>query len=241
MTNNLNDTPANDAHLERAVSTIRQEYARRHANLKSSPGASSLESRLQTYGKILRRFHLIPLAPRRILDVGCGNGRWLNWCCERWGALPEHCIGTELRESGVVRWREEFPDSKITLQIGSCHQLQFDDAAFDVVHQSMLFSSLIDAELRQQSAVQLWRVLKPGGHMLWYDFFINPINRMIVPMTMRRIRPLFPQAQLLHRTRIAFAPPIARLLTRFADPIIPYLEALKIFNTHYLLLMRKPV
>lgn len=104
----------------------------------------------------------------------------------------------------------------------------------------MLFSSLNDDELRRRSAGQVWRVLRPGGHILWYDFFINPVNRMIVPMTLRRIRALFPQAECLQRARITFAPPLARVLTRLADPIIPYLESLRLFNTHYLILFRKP-
>ena len=78
-----------------------------------------------------------------------------------------------------------------------------------------------------------------------YDFRLNPTNphtRGIRPAETcpeqgRRIRRLFPNCAIeLHK--ITLAPPLTRLVVKVSWMPALFLESLKVFNTHYLALIR---
>ncbi len=50
----------------------------------------------------LRRSRLWPLGARRILDVGCGTGYWLQRLIA-WGAQPQHAAGIDLLRDRVCK------------------------------------------------------------------------------------------------------------------------------------------
>lgn len=220
--------------------SILQEYDRRDANPSRSPGWASLQSRFRSYDLALSRCGLLPLSNRRILDLGCLNGNWLDLCCRRWGADGTLCVGVDLRPGPFEAWRSGNPQSPITLTPCPAHQLTFEGGRFDVIHQSMMFSSIVDNDLRQQTASETWRVLKNGGHFLWYDFWINPLNRKTVGMRRSRVRKLFPTARVIFTRRITLAPPLARIISHFADSIVPWIESFRLLNSHYLMVLQKP-
>jgi hypothetical protein len=65
----------------------------------------------------------------------------------------------------------------------------------DLVLQSTVFSSLLDDAFQQRLAEAMWRWLKPGGAVLWYDFTVdNPRNPDVRGVPLARVRALFPQA-----------------------------------------------
>lgn len=225
--------------LDDAVDAIRTEYERRDHRGARTTGATSYESRLSHYRQLLSRAGALPLARKRILDVGCLNGRWLTECCVRWGATPELCAGVDLMPAGLEEWRRQNPSSAIALHCSPCHQLPFESGSMDLVHQSMMFSSITDASLRRRTADEVWRVLAPGGWVLWYDFWINPLNRATTPMRLARVRELFPHARIVARRRITLLPPLTRLLAGRLDRCIPPLEALRLLNTHHLIVLRR--
>jgi hypothetical protein len=85
----------------------------------------------------------------------------------------------------------------------------------------------------------MWRVLKPGGAVLWYDFFVdNPRNRDVKGMPEKEIRRLFPAGQ-LHLRRTTLAPPLARRLVPLSWTLAALLEGARVLNTHYAALIEK--
>src|SRR5262249_40610260 len=83
-------------------------------------------------------------------------------------------------------------------------------APFDVVMASTLFTSMLDSTHRQRVADVAWRLVKPGGAALLYDFSGNqPWNRRVRKLPLREVRALFPRAS-RRVQRITLAPPIAR-------------------------------
>jgi hypothetical protein len=93
--------------------------------------------------------------------------------------------------------------------------------------------------MRQCIATEMLRVLKPGGFVLWYDFFVdNPRNPDVRGVRRREIRKLFPGCQ-IHLRRITLAPPIGRLVGRYSPFVYMLLSRSKTLCTHYLGLIKK--
>jgi SAM-dependent methyltransferase len=63
--------------------------------------------------------------------------------------------------------RSRFPTAD--LRVGSAHELPYPHASFDLVCQMTLFSSVVDPGLRAAIAVEMLRVVRPGGLIVWYD------------------------------------------------------------------------
>jgi ubiquinone/menaquinone biosynthesis C-methylase UbiE len=123
--------------------------------------------------------------------------------------------------------------------VSSAHELPWPDDSFDLVHTSMMFSSITDAGFRRTIAAEMWRVLRPSGHVLWFDFILNPLNRHTSGMWKSDIRRLFPEAEWRQTRRICLPPPVERLLLRVSPSFAGLLERLKFLNSYYLVLLRK--
>jgi SAM-dependent methyltransferase len=122
--------------------------------------------------------------------------------------------------------------------VANAVRLEFPEASFDLVHQSTVFSSILDADVRMQIAREMLRVLKPGGSVLWYDFFVkNPRNLDVQGMSKKEILRLFPNCDVILR-RVTLAPPLARALAPRSWLLGTFLTMLRILNTHYLALVR---
>ncbi len=78
---------------------------------------------------------------------------------------------------------------------------------------------------------------KPGGMILWYDYWLNPTNPQTRGVRPAEIRRLFPGCRLEFH-RITLAPPLARLLVPLSWTLAHILEKLRIFNSHYLVAIR---
>ena len=98
-------------------------------------------------------------------------------------------------------------------------------------------SSILDPGIRRNICADMLRVLrspdpasgKPGGMILWYDFWLNPINPQTRGIRPAEIKRLFPNC-LYEFHRITLAPPIARKLAPISWGLCLFLESLKIFN-----------
>jgi len=106
------------------------------------------------------------LAPEgRVLDVGCGTGRFL-------GALPAHYerVGIDVSAEMLDRAREK----GIEVFEASGDALPFDDASFDLVTTFAVLHHLIDPELVVATLREISRVVRPGGAAIVWDH--NPLN-----------------------------------------------------------------
>ena len=221
---------------------IVSEYARRRAEIEpelyapANPAVVFIRQALErAVTDELRRAGALPLAERRILDAGCGGGQWLA-DLETWGAGRERLAGLDLVSERVEAARARLPGADI--RRGDAAALPWEDGSFDLVLQSMMFSSILDPAVRTTAASELARVLAPGGLVLWYDFFTDsPRNPNVRGVGRRELRRLFPGFDVRWR-RVTLAPPLIRLLVPRARPVAAALQALKLLDTHALAVLR---
>jgi SAM-dependent methyltransferase len=188
--------------------------------------------------RLLDQYRLLPLAGKKILEVGCGTGRWLRDLIA-WGADPENVIGVELLQASAARARRLCPQS-VTIECGNAAELRYAAQTFDIVLQATVFTSVLDQEMKRAMAAEMLRVLRPRGVILWYDFSTrNQRSPYVRPVTKEEIRGLFPGCALELR-RVTLAAPLTRLLAGRSWMACSLLSRLPPLCTHYLGAVRRP-
>lgn len=177
------------------------------------------------------------LQARTLLEVGCGaGGNLLEFL--RMGFRPDHLTGLELLPERHAEARALLPE-RLVLHLGDACAAPVAEASQDIVVQATVFSSLLDDAFQQRLADTMWRWVKPGGAVLWYDFTVdNPRNRDVRGMPLERVRALFPQGR-VEAQRVTLAPPLARLACRLSPGLYPVLNALPLLRTHVLAWIEK--
>jgi 2-polyprenyl-3-methyl-5-hydroxy-6-metoxy-1,4-benzoquinol methylase len=198
------------------------------------------DSRLRHYDDLFSRLALVPLGDRRLLDAGCANGKWLEICCHRWGARRIHCFGNDKREDRWRDWCQKDPETGITFIPKPTHELDFGPQSFDVVHQSMMLSSIVDPETRIRTAEVLWWLLRPNGILISYDFWLNPLNHGTVGICLAELQRLFPLGRKVYARSLTLAPPLGRSLILLRKPVLLALEKLRFMNSHLLVALKRP-
>jgi SAM-dependent methyltransferase len=226
------------------IDAIRERYARR-AGLPADRYAWSqpdvrarVGERRRVQQALLERHLRRPLAALDVLEVGCGSGanllEWLDW-----GVPPERVVGNELLPERLALARERLP-AAVRLLPGDARRLALPDSGFDLVQQSTVFSSILDDAVQAELAQAMWRWLRPGGAVLWYDFTVgNPRNPHVRGVPMARVRRLFPHA-LIDARKVTLAPPLARLAGRLHPGLYDGLNRLPMLRTHVLAWIGKP-
>lgn len=224
---------------------IRERYLRREAmgaDSRYDPVdpyvVRSLCARELVLARWVRRAKLMPLRNKTLLEIGCGNGSNLLRFLQL-GFRPENLVANELLEHRAAEARHRLPQATQVLT-GDARELNLADASFDVVFQSTVFSSILDPQFQRQLAQRMWSLVRGGGGVLWYDFvYNNPSNPDVRGVPLRRVRELFPSAEIL-AWRVTLAPPIGRRVASRAPWLYPLLSALPFLRTHILCWIRKP-
>jgi SAM-dependent methyltransferase len=98
-------------------------------------------------------------ADARILDVGCGSGRWIR----RYQELGYHAAGVDAASAMLLLARQHRTNSPILA--GEAHRLPLADSVFDCVSDVTVVQH-IPASLQRQALAEMMRVLKPGGRLI---------------------------------------------------------------------------
>jgi SAM-dependent methyltransferase len=168
-----------------------------------------------------------------ILEVGAGSGNNLLFF-KRLGIKWENMYANELLSERVECLKKDFPLINLLPGDFSSISLSF---KFDVIYQSLVFSSMLDENLKRNCANKMWEYLKPGGVILWYDFkFNNPSNKDVKGIKENEVKNLFPEAAQFSFYNVTLAPPLGRFVGRYyyiLNVIFPF------FRTHYIAIIKK--
>ena len=114
----------------------------------------------------------LELKGKRVLDIGCGQGRPACIVAETCGA---HVVGTDLEAHLIQRSIKRANKAGLSDQTEFiCVEpgpLQFDDNSFDLVMSSGAFTQIEDKLAMYK---ECRRVLKPGGVLSCYDWMKSP-------------------------------------------------------------------
>ena len=214
---------------------VRARYARRaphdaRYSLNRPAALMAMQERQRAMLRLFARRGFTDLASLRLVEVGSGGGGNLLELLML-GFLPEHLAGIELLPERHAAAHARLP-SALNLTCGDATAAGVETASVDIVFASTVFSSLLDDVFQQRLATAMWRWVKPGGGVLWYDFTVdNPRNADVRGVPLARVRALFPEARIEHR-RVTLAPPIARAVCRVHPMFYPVFNAVLPLRTH---------
>lgn len=108
----------------------------------------------------LALFTLGRIEGRRILDIGCGSGRYLIILAK----MGAQVAGQDISERSISIGHKILKEEKINgeLKVGDATILQFPDKSFDCVFTADFFEH-ITFEQKQKVVSEAYRILKPGG------------------------------------------------------------------------------
>jgi len=185
----------------------------------------------------MRTCGLAPLRERRLLDIGCGSAGDLLGLI-RMGFEPSNLVGYELLSERVADARHRLPRA-VRIECGDALEVPGPQESFDIVYQSLVFTSLLDDAYQQRLADRMWSLARPGGGILWFDFvYDNPRNRDVRGVPVKRVRDLFPHGE-LRSWRVELAPPLARRVVRVHPKLYTVFNAVALLRTHVLCWIKK--
>jgi len=173
----------------------------------------------------------VNLGNLRVLDVGCGFGlEYPNYM--RWGVPAANVVGIDLSHSRLTHAAQRLGMGVVQ---ASGAALPFADSSFDLVVQNAVFSSITDDAMRRATAHEMLRVLRPNGHVLWYDAFRSrgrdPHFRCVPRV---EICALFPGVDWTFTTLTSDIGIAGRAQRWLGGWSLPILDACRVFRTHLL-------
>lgn len=232
-----NSSTAEVDRLKKAYHAYHEEGIDRQRWSSENPGnRAMLRERHAAMHALLAAHDLLPLAGRKILDVGCGSGGELAHLLT-WGAQARHLHGVDLLPERIAAAREAHPE--LTFSCGNAESIDYPDGAFDLVMLFTVLSSILDPAMANNLCAEAMRVLKPGGAVLCYDFrFDNPYNPNVRGVTRRELIRLFPGFSMQARS-LTLLPPLTRRFGGWTEALYPILAKFPFLRTHNLTCLKK--
>jgi len=236
------ETPVNEGNGADELRAVGERYARRPTDDRYSlmrPEVwQTVQERQRAMLQLFAQLGHHDLSSVSLMEVGCGSGGNLLEFL-RLGILPAHLSGVELLPQRFAVAREALPQA-VTLIEGDASTLEVPEKSVDIVFVATVFSSLLEDTFQERLAAQMWRWVRPGGGVLWYDFTVdNPRNPDVRGVPAARLRALFPDGTMQAR-RITLAPPIARAVCRLHPSLYTLFNAFPVLRTHLLAWIGRP-
>jgi ubiquinone/menaquinone biosynthesis C-methylase UbiE len=186
--------------------------------------------------RMLKQAGVFPGPGDSCLEIGYGSLGWLGELVA-WGVREGDLHGIELDETRARRASEILPGAD--LRVGDATRMPWAAGTFRLIIASTVFSSILDASVRQAVAAEVARVLAPGGALLWYDMAVNnPRNPNVRGIGRRELAMLFPTLPgKIHS--VTLAPPLARWAAPKSWILSELLEAIPFLRTHVLAVLVK--
>jgi ubiquinone/menaquinone biosynthesis C-methylase UbiE len=181
---------------------------------------------------MLGRRGITSLSGRRILELGCGQGSLLR-SLMAYGAAARDLTGIDPAFERIRRARSA---SGAGVAVADGALLPFENNSFELVFIFTALSSMRDIDVRRHAAHEALRVVMPGGLVIVYDFWTNPLNANVRPVSMAEMQHIF-DPHTLEVERVTLAPPVVRLL-RGNETICRALDR-RLLRTHLLAVVAK--
>lgn len=225
------------------IEKIRSDYLRRkmiYTNRYSILNPASYlaeQEKERAIIKWIKKNYILPVADKKFLEIGCGNGNNI-YTFLKLGFKPENIYANELLDDRFFAAKKNLPKD-VKLINGNALDIELPDNSFDVVFQSMVFSSILDKNFKKDLALKLFNLTKPGGGILWYDFiYNNPNNPDVSGISLKEVKNLF-NTEPSYKQKITLAPPFARMITKIHPSLYAIFNSICIFRTHLLLWIKK--
>jgi SAM-dependent methyltransferase len=161
---------------------------------------------------IAKRLRALAVAPRSVLDYGCGTGSSIPFLIESFG--PDRVTGIDVSEGSLAVARRELGSDRVGFATVEGFQ---PDGSYDLVLCNGVFHHIPVAE-RASAVATIRRALRPGGvFAFWENNPWNPGTRLV----MSRIP--------FDRDAITLTPPEARRLLREGGFVVVRTDFLFIF------------
>jgi len=102
----------------------------------------------------------------RLLDVGCGTGRFLDFVKQAWPRLQ--IIGLDMSDAYIRHAKRHLRRSRTRFVVGKAEEIPLSDNSQDAVTSTFLFHEL-PPKVRRIALRECARVLKPGGRLVLLD------------------------------------------------------------------------
>jgi tRNA (uracil-5-)-methyltransferase TRM9 len=109
----------------------------------------------------------------KVLDLGCGNGRWYKVFKEK----KVDYFGVDNSEKLIEIAKENFPDAKFF--VGDALNLPFQDDFFDKVYSIALLHHIPSEDFRIKVLKEAKRVLKPGGILILTCWRVHRLREIL--------------------------------------------------------------
>lgn len=175
---------------------------------------------------------------KRILDIGCGAGGTLKPFLQ-YGIKMKDCYGVDILEDKIETAKTSLPS--MNFACCSAENIPFEKGAFDLVTTFTCLSSVLDGNIRESICRQAMEMLRSGGWILIYDFYVNnPYNSDVKSVKLSELKSYFPGCT-FYSKKLTLLPPLSRVLAKYSIALCTLLGKIPLLRTHRLTMLQKPL